>query len=51
MHMHDDLISACITASRVILDTKQKHTKFQDGMLRLVMTENLNFFGVAFGKI
>ena len=24
MHMHDDLISACITASSVIPDTKQK---------------------------
>ena len=33
MHMHDDLISACITVSSVIPETKQKHTKFQGGML------------------
>ena len=39
MHMHDDLISV-----------SKKHTKFQDGMLQLVMTEKLHFFGVAFGK-
>ena len=50
MHMHDDLISACITASNVIPDTKQKKTKFQDGMLQLLMTEKLHFFGVAFGR-